>query len=149
MNPAERRAFLSAAASEIAYPFRTAKTKARLTKQKAYFDRLARRRERPKQHVPDLKSDDQGVYVIGSAGHPIKIGITNNVRARLSSLRTSSPADLRVYAFMEAPEGRAWNIEQECHRRIADYRLNGEWFNYDPYDAIELVRRVIAENTST
>lgn len=85
------------------------------------------------------------VYVIGSAGPPIKIGIASDVRRRLGELQTSYPYTLRVYYAAAAFGALARNVERECHRRLAEYRLNGEWFDYDPYDAADLVGAIIAE----
>lgn len=90
-------------------------------------------------------AERQSVYVIGSAGFPIKIGIAADVNQRCKDLQTASPIRLRVYYHEEAFGGLARSVERECHRRLYEYRLSGEWFDFDPYEAAELVKRLVAE----
>lgn len=66
------------------------------------------------------------VYFIqaGDGGH-IKIGISRNVQSRLSKMQTDSPARLSVLAVIKGDE----RDEAEIHRRLADFRVSGEWFH--------------------
>lgn len=86
---------------------------------------------------------DQGVYVIGCAGHPVKIGVARDAVKRLGRLQTGSPHKMRIYAHMPVPPGEAFNVERACHTELVEYRLSGEWFDIDPYEAIACVRRAI------
>ena len=65
------------------------------------------------------------VYFIqcGKTG-PIKIGYANDVKARLATLQTASPFDLRLLATIK---GRP-SLERQLHNRFAGDRLRGEWF---------------------
>lgn len=88
---------------------------------------------------------DQGVYVIGAPGLPVKIGIASNVTSRLSGIQVGCPERLRIYLFIDALDGIARDVERECHRRLDQYRVSGEWFNLDWRDAAEMVRKVIGD----
>lgn len=58
----------------------------------------------------------------------IKIGWTENLAARLASLRQGSPVPLR-------PLGAAWGtkeMEHGLHRVFAEERVHGEWFLPSP-----------------
>ncbi len=86
-----------------------------------------------------------GVYVIGSkAVGAIKIGIASDVIARVASLQTAFPHPLSIYSASYTGRPFAERIEAECHRVLKDlgFHLNGEWFDADPDDASDLVRKV-------
>lgn len=64
-----------------------------------------------------------GVYFVRNRER-VKIGVTTDVSARLSALKTSTPDDLRLLAVQEGDRA----TEQGLHRRFAEFRLSGEWF---------------------
>lgn len=114
----------------------------------AYLAIEATRHASRAAETPPENNLRQSVYVIGSAGQPIKIGIATRPEARLKVLQTGFPHKLRIYAQFPAHGVLAYRAEQECHRRLAAFRLNGEWFDYDPYNAADLVKLVLAELTA-
>lgn len=67
------------------------------------------------------------VYFIGTelrVGCDVKIGFTRNLPGRLSTLQTSSPVPLKVFATVPGgPE-----VEDKYHRRWRTRRRSGEWF---------------------
>ncbi len=88
---------------------------------------------------------EQGVYVVGTIGGPIKIGIAQDVTLRVKGLQSSHPEKLRVYHFTGTLRpGRARVIERECHKRLDQHRLSGEWFDVEWRDAVDLVRSLAA-----
>lgn len=94
---------------------------------------------------PAQRREPSGVYVVGSPGGPIKIGISADISGRLRKLQTGSAERLKVYLFLE-PEGvDVREVERECHRRLISARLAGEWFAINWRDATALVRRVTDE----
>lgn len=97
---------------------------------------------RRKAEHPVQDDLERFVYVVGCAGHPIKIGMAVDPLGRLKSLQTGFPHRLRIYAQIFAGSDAA-RVEQECHRRLSEYRLNGEWFDYDPYQAADLVKSIL------
>jgi len=56
----------------------------------------------------------------------VKIGYTNNIKNRIASLRTSSPAPLTVIRECEGDR----STERAFHERFAEYRIMLEWFEY-------------------
>ncbi len=86
------------------------------------------------------------VYVIGSVGKFIKIGISTNVGRRLGSLQTASPFKLRVFASfpVSASFEMARRTEFEVHRRLAAYALEGEWFDLAAIEAVAVITAVIS-----
>lgn len=67
-------------------------------------------------------------FVQAEGGGPIKIGHAFDVAKRLSELQIGAPQALQVIAT--TPGTRA--TEDEFHRRFADDRLHGEWFESTP-----------------
>lgn len=71
------------------------------------------------------------VYFIQSGEDgPIKIGTSSNFSSRLASLRTSQPHEIAVLAVVSG--GRS--LERSYHKKFADMRVVGEWF--DPQEPI-------------
>lgn len=72
------------------------------------------------------------LYVIGQIEEfprHFKIGITNNVGARVSSLQTGNPRPLEVHYFTSFPDRIiALEIEQRVHQILDAHRVSGEWF---------------------
>ena len=77
------------------------------------------------------------VYII-SDGDSYKIGVTNCLEKRLSSLQTGNPRRLFVYRFIEVEsDDEAYRIENNLHRIFDDYRLEGEWFSSGIKDELD------------
>jgi len=76
------------------------------------------------------------LYFITSKGGPIKIGVSNNPAKRLKGLQTSNPYQLTLSAVI--PGGAL--MEGEYHKRFAEHRLVGEWFNPAPGILAEIER---------
>jgi hypothetical protein len=70
-------------------------------------------------------------------GGPIKIGSTRNLRVRLGTLRAMSPIQLRLLGVIRG------DAEDQCHRRLAAFRVHGEWFAPSPF-----VLEFICQNAS-
>lgn len=91
-----------------------------------------------------LAADDGGpssyyrraVYFIGSEAGPIKIGMAQNVEARLISIQASSP----VLLHLLATTGGGIKQERIYHRQFAAHRLHGEWFEPHPDILAEIER---------
>lgn len=68
------------------------------------------------------------VYFIKS-GPWIKIGVSDNVDARLASLQTANPVKLELLAKIGcASKSEAFAIEKKLHSSLRSYRAEGEWF---------------------
>lgn len=78
------------------------------------------------------------VYVIRSSGSKlVKIGYAVNPGQRVRELQTGSPGKLAVAWSIPGRE----RLERELHRRFAEHRKNGEWFDLTQLgDAVAVVR---------
>lgn len=72
---------------------------------------------------------ERHVYFVQAENGLIKIGVSNDPRARLRSLQTGSPVDLTL---LGAAPGRGREMEAELHERFAAHRVRGEWFQPAP-----------------
>lgn len=60
---------------------------------------------------------------------PIKIGATQKISSRLSTLGSANPSVLRLIAFIRCPSyDRAFYNENALHRKFHANRIRGEWF---------------------
>lgn len=66
-----------------------------------------------------------GVYVIqiGDDG-PLKVGVSQDVAARIASLQTASPYELRFLGLI----GRDATDESKHHEALRSEHVRGEWF---------------------
>ncbi|TPM27754.1 GIY-YIG nuclease family protein [Mesorhizobium sp. B2-2-2] len=74
---------------------------------------------------PSPPAEHGHVYFM-KAGKAVKIGRSTNLRSRFKSLQTGSAIDARIVKILPGGKRR----EKEFHKRFAEYRLRGEWFNY-------------------
>jgi Meiotically up-regulated gene 113 len=88
---------------------------------------------------------DHFIYVIavakpGQPPGPVKIGITNNVPARLKGLQTACPYPLYVVHQFAAPDRIcAREIERAFHEVQKKHQTTGEWFDLEPSLALFLM----------
>lgn len=77
------------------------------------------------------------VYVVRcSVTGAVKIGCTAKLERRLRSLQNSSATRLELLATMRGGE----TVEGRLHRRYAEYRLHGEWFQL-PTEILDALRK--------
>lgn len=95
-----------------------------------------------RKRAEDLKQNGgadlgkQILYVVQRRHNgPIKVGISSHVKLRLRSLQSSSPEKLTIIKIFTLRQ-----VERAIHAYLADYRLEGEWF--DPA-AFDLLRRFL------
>ena len=85
------------------------------------------------------------VFSVDEPGIPerLKIGFSQDPEVRLSNIEKSSPFRLALYTHspFHMPGRAAYSWEQEIHRRLAEYRLHGEWFAPEALqDATDMVK---------
>jgi hypothetical protein len=68
------------------------------------------------------------VYFVQADGDMVKIGWTTDLSKRLSSLRSSLPQQLELLRRIDG--GKV--TEKWLHKRFADRRVGGEWFEFCP-----------------
>ena len=87
------------------------------------------------------KQDNDELYIIQSdLTGMIKIGRSRHPQKRLKQLQTGNPNKLKL---IKSFKSQGWR-EGLIHERLKDFRLEGEWFNYDcvgslPDDLYELI----------
>jgi hypothetical protein len=85
------------------------------------------------------------VYVFarnGDAGMtaPVKVGISRDVNSRLATIQTSCPYKIDLAYVFECPDRDiARYIEQSFHETQQHKRTHGEWFDFEPVQAIHLL----------
>lgn len=68
-------------------------------------------------------------FVFNKDSNAIKIGIAKNVKNRLRSLQTSSPAKLELLATIKRENSRtAKELEKFLHDKFSSFWITGEWF---------------------
>ncbi len=89
----------------------------------------AERETRPARPAPKEKMCPrdlpQGYVYFFKAGNHVKIGFSINPKDRMHSIQTGSPVRGIMVKFVP---GTA-RTEQSFHKRFAEYRLKGEWFD--------------------
>lgn len=118
--------------------------------ERAMLDALGNR-----QSCERAKPNDEAVhvYVMVSRIHgDVKIGISQNPEWRRKELSKERRGDLALAWFSEACSRRlATDIERRAHETMRNVRLDGEWFDCSPDEAISAVRsaeRSILERAS-
>lgn len=91
-----------------------------------------------------MRKNDCFVYLIavesGSENGPVKVGVSKNVRARISELQTASPYKLKlVHQFAFPDREIAMYMEQCFHELQCADRTNGEWFAINPIIALQIL----------
>jgi hypothetical protein len=87
------------------------------------------------------------VYVIARQGHgkataPIKIGISDSLDKRLSTIQVSCPFPVEyLHSFGPLPRAEALWHENGLHDAYGENRLWGEWFDVEPDDIMDLLER--------
>lgn len=77
---------------------------------------------------------DNCIYVIGNENLPfVKIGKTNNILKRLSTLQTSLPYRLDLIYLLD---DKHRTLEKRLHNVYSEYRVRGEWFYNSILDSI-------------
>ncbi len=82
----------------------------------------------------------QGVYVIRRQSGQTKVGVSGNVRIRLSMLQNASSEPL-LLDYSERVVGDAAVLERQVHERLDAHRLDDEWFDVSTEKAIETIRQ--------
>jgi hypothetical protein len=73
--------------------------------------------------------DFEYLYAITDDGQNHKIGITKNLKSRLSTLQTSHRKPLYITDVLTVPRGRARILEAHIHKDINYLKIRGEWFD--------------------
>lgn len=90
-------------------------------------------------HNPGGLRESGSLYFIGGDGTPVKVGWTVSIVRRLREFNVTSWVELEVYGTIQGTKA----LERKAHRRLAEHRVRGEWFQRAA--ALELLRHLRAE----
>lgn len=95
---------------------------------------LSRRSEpEPSQAEPEQSGEEEaGCVYLAQSGQHFKIGRSNTLEDRIRTLKIQLPEKLVVVHHIKTDDPPG--IETYWHRRFADQRKNGEWFELSPED---------------
>jgi len=84
---------------------------------------------------------DTYIYVIAESERgPVKVGVSDNPDARLSTLQCGNPTRLFIAGkFPLVDRTSAARTEKELHLQFGRYSLCGEWFDLDVLDTINYI----------
>lgn len=80
------------------------------------------------------------VYLLKSNGL-YKIGITQNLEARIASLQTGSPDTIEVIHTIKT--SNMTMLENELHNKFESKRVRGEWFKLNDWD-VEYIKGLVS-----
>ena len=86
---------------------------------------------------PNLKR--QQVYILkNTITNMIKVGVTNDIKRRLSELQNASGCEINV-EYLAPKSDNAQQIESFIHKKLSAKRGIGEWFNVSVEEAINVL----------
>jgi hypothetical protein len=91
--------------------------KGKTTKCKACHGRTQMR------HIKYRQNKANDLYMI-QCGEFIKIGVTDNIKVRLTSIQSGNPYPVKLVGFWK---GEGWR-EQMWHEHLKEFHHSGEWF---------------------
>lgn len=88
------------------------------------------------------------LYIFKALNNPIyKIGVSDNVIARLETIKTMSPIEVTIYDVYRDLKD-AMRVEKLLHKRFVKERSHGEWFILNGEQVIKL-KDIITEYDSS
>jgi hypothetical protein len=90
----------------------------------------------PPRNIQARRDGKSYVYFIAGDDTPIKIGFSSQPHERLAILQTAHWTKLSIVAMAEG----TLSDESAFHRRFANHRLHGEWFDRHPDILAEIDR---------
>lgn len=76
------------------------------------------------------------IYIIQSQSGPVKIGYSQDPEKRLKQLQTGSSDKLTLHAKINVEKEHVKLLEKTIHRMNSHKRIDGEWFDLNPDDAV-------------
>lgn len=84
-----------------------------------------------------VEDGDSPYYKIGmTVGHPDD---------RYRNLQTGNPRELKEWAVFPFPKAEVARVEAMMHSRLAEYRVNGEWFKLADEQRVDMLNIIFDE----
>jgi hypothetical protein len=77
------------------------------------------------------------IYIVKSDSGLTKIGISNLIQDRINSLKAQNSDQLSLVCYFETPQSSS--LESKIHKKYADARQHGEWFDLTQSEVREIV----------
>jgi hypothetical protein len=93
--------------------------------------------------------DMSAIYVIGFLETSfVKIGISSDVKSRISAMQTGCPYPMMPYAAMFSGREEVLLLEALTHRTLIELgvEFRGEWFEVPPVDAVAVIEKLAHKN---
>lgn len=87
-------------------------------------------------HIPEFPQENPyfvyGILASDKTGGYIKFGISKNIGARLSGIRTNCPIPIRYITVIDAGyKEKALTVEKALHKYFDNRKTQGEWFSFN------------------
>lgn len=74
--------------------------------------------------------DTSDVYIIREVGGgPVKVGCAGRASSRINEMQVSNYRELEIVEAFCVPAKKMFIIEKAAHKRFAERRIRGEWFD--------------------
>lgn len=83
---------------------------------------------------------EQSLYIMRASNGYLKIGITGDLRARLSNMQMHSPLPIELVFAQVFPRKTCSEIERYLHWKLQPYHKHGEWFDVELDKVTELLQ---------
>ena len=96
--------------------------------------------------------DMSAIYVIGYLETSyVKIGISCDVKSRISTMQTGCPYSMLPFAAMFSGREEVLLLEALTHRTLIEVGMEfrGEWFEVPPVDAVAVIEKLAKKNDIT
>lgn len=78
----------------------------------------------------NIPVEEASVYAFDMSNDTVKIGVSSCVERRVAGVEYASELKvLRIYQTKDLPRALAFHLEKDCHKALAAYRVNGEFFS--------------------
>jgi hypothetical protein len=74
---------------------------------------------------------------------PIKVGVSNDIKRRMSCLQASFPFKLILIKKWNVSGDALFKVESIAHYKLSEHRVQGEWFSCGIDFAINLIEEII------
>ena len=101
----------------------------------------------PRVRLPRVPPRDVGsrfIYVVSAHGR-VKIGITENPKARFQAIQTGFPDLIVNHLLIEGPAREIRRAEAAVLSSLVEFNTSGEWFAISPQLAIEAVHTALRD----